>query len=599
MSKIFNRKKTNARPIDSLIKVRIETLETELDFNIQSSTTGKQLFEQVAKTIGLREVWFFSLQFKDVNNQVSWLDLNKSVNQLGNNLEFQLRAKFYPEYIANEVHQDITLRLFYLQVKEQILQDEILCPVDQAILLAACSLQISDGDYSGDLLNQGSFDVYRLLSRRVTSQYRLSEKDWKGKIIKAWIKLNGMTQREAMLNYLKICEELEMYGISYFNIRNKKGKDLYFGVFNMGLNVYESNDQLNPRLGFRFDEIKKISFSGKKCTVRFIDKQTNDFIFFVENVAINEQIIQICIENHELYLRRRQPETEEIIKLRQEIHEERLKEQEERLKKQEERLKEQEERLKKQEELQTNTEILQVQGLAKNVTEQLKGEELESDRAFGGEEQLQLINQPVKVEKNPATINSQRSLRKITVMPSIPESSIGSGDSDLYAPIRQFEPKRSMSWNACPQSYVRRIKPVRSSTVKPILRVNKFVQRSESKVSPLQNEVVQRSESHVPMTKWSAKPKDPPINRTGTSKWTSNNDERQSRAPLNNKWGVNVQEKLKAISQKLEEEQKLDVSANIGVLNENEITFGRNRRRTLSEIQSGNTKNRVKQFENL
>jgi hypothetical protein len=33
-----------------------------------------------------------------------------------NPLQFKFRAKFYPEDVADELIQDITLRLFYLQV---------------------------------------------------------------------------------------------------------------------------------------------------------------------------------------------------------------------------------------------------------------------------------------------------------------------------------------------------------------------------------------------------------------------------------------------------------------------------------------------------
>lgn len=33
-----------------------------------------------------------------------------------NPLQFKFRAKFYPEDVAEEIIQDITLRLFYLQV---------------------------------------------------------------------------------------------------------------------------------------------------------------------------------------------------------------------------------------------------------------------------------------------------------------------------------------------------------------------------------------------------------------------------------------------------------------------------------------------------
>ena len=37
-------------------------MDAELEFAIQPNTTGKQLFDQVVKTIGLREIWFFGLQ---------------------------------------------------------------------------------------------------------------------------------------------------------------------------------------------------------------------------------------------------------------------------------------------------------------------------------------------------------------------------------------------------------------------------------------------------------------------------------------------------------------------------------------------------------
>jgi len=40
------------------VNVRVTTIDAELEFAIQPNTTGKQLFDQVVKTIGLREIWF-------------------------------------------------------------------------------------------------------------------------------------------------------------------------------------------------------------------------------------------------------------------------------------------------------------------------------------------------------------------------------------------------------------------------------------------------------------------------------------------------------------------------------------------------------------
>ena len=76
-----------------------------------------------------------------------------------------------------------------------------------------------------------------------------------------------------MLEYLKIAQDLEMYGVNYFSIKNKKGTELWLGVDALGLNVYERDDQLTPKIGFPWSEIRNISFNDKKFVIKPIDKK--------------------------------------------------------------------------------------------------------------------------------------------------------------------------------------------------------------------------------------------------------------------------------------------------------------------------------------
>ena len=46
-----------------------------------------------------------------------------------------------------------------------------------------------------------------------------------------------------MMEYLKIAQDLEMYGVNYFEIKNKKGTELFLGVDALGLNIYEKEDK--------------------------------------------------------------------------------------------------------------------------------------------------------------------------------------------------------------------------------------------------------------------------------------------------------------------------------------------------------------------
>ncbi len=46
-----------------------------------------------------------------------------------------------------------------------------------------------------------------------------------------------------MSDYLNIAQDLEMYGVTYFEVHNKKGTKLWLGVHNLGMDIYEYNNK--------------------------------------------------------------------------------------------------------------------------------------------------------------------------------------------------------------------------------------------------------------------------------------------------------------------------------------------------------------------
>ncbi|XP_076872827.1 ezrin b [Brachyhypopomus gauderio] len=308
------------------VNVRVTTVDAELEFAIQPSTTGKQLFDQVVKTIGVREVWYFGLQYTDTKNYPTWLKLEKKVNSQDvkkeNPLQFKFRAKFFPEDVSEELIQDITQKLFFLQGKEGILSDEIYCPPETAVLLASYSVQAKFGDFNKEVHQPGYLSSERLLPQRVLEQHNLSREQWEERIRVWHEEHSGMLKEDAMLEYLKIAQDLEMYGVNYFAIKNKKGTDLWLGVDALGLNIYEKNDKLTPKIGFPWSEIRNISFNDKKFVIKPIDKKAPDFVFYSPRLRINKRILQLCMGNHELYMRRRKPDSIEVQQMKAQAREE-------------------------------------------------------------------------------------------------------------------------------------------------------------------------------------------------------------------------------------------------------------------------------------
>ncbi|CAK9294794.1 unnamed protein product [Gordionus sp. m RMFG-2023] len=303
-------------------------MDAELEFAIQPNTTGKQLFDQVVKTIGLREIWFFGLQYVDTKGFTTWLKLNKKVLTQDMKkeipLQFKFRAKFFPEDVSEELIQEITKRMFYLQVKDAILSDEIYCPPETSVLLASYAVHIKYGDYNSDVHKPGFLSNDRLLPQRVFDQHKLSREQWEERIINWYAEHRGMLREDAMMEYLKIAQDLEMYGVNYFEIKNKKGTDLYLGVDALGLNIYEKDDRLNPKIGFPWSEIRNISFSDRRFVIKPIDKKAPDFIFFAPRLRINKRILALCMGNHELYMRRRKPDTIEVQQMKAQAKEEKV-----------------------------------------------------------------------------------------------------------------------------------------------------------------------------------------------------------------------------------------------------------------------------------
>lgn len=227
--------------------VKVLTYEAELEFAIQSVTTGKQLFDQVVRTLGLREVWYFGLQYTDNKGFLNWLQLDKKVLSQdvpkGETLQFKLSVKFYPEDVAEDLIQEVTARMFYLHVKDAIVSGAIFCPPETAVLLASYACQAKYGDYNSEVHHAGNIGTERLLPQRVREQHTMDSKEWDERIVEWWSQLKGKSREEIMLEYLKVAQDFEMYGINFFDIKNKKGTELLVGIDALGINVYKREDQ--------------------------------------------------------------------------------------------------------------------------------------------------------------------------------------------------------------------------------------------------------------------------------------------------------------------------------------------------------------------
>jgi len=561
------------------MNVRVTTMDAELEFAIQATTTGKQLFDQVVKTIGLREVWFFGLQYTDSKGDLTWLKLWKKVMSQNvkkeNPLQFKFRAKFYPEDVAEELIQEITLRLFYLQVKNAILSDDIYCPPETSVLLASYAVQARHGDYNKALHTPGFLANDRLLPQRVMDQHKMSKDEWENNITTWWAEHRGMLREDSMMEYLKIAQDLEMYGVNYFEIRNKKGTELYLGVDSLGLNVYGKDDKLTPKIGFPWSEIRNISYSDRKFIIKPIDKKAPDFMTIAASVRINKRILALCMGNHELYMRRRKPDTIDVQQMKAQAREEKLAKQQQREKlqleiaareKAERKQQEYEDKLKlMQEEMERSQKHLQeAQDIIHKLEEQLK--QLQAAKEDLEERQNELQNMMIRLEESKNMEAAER--QKL--------------EDEIQA--KQAEVQR-----------IREEVEIKDSETR---RLQEEVEAARKKEEELRNiQLANAAKGHLQENQ-----EDDEIVNGDVSKDldTDENiiDPINDRVTLAER-NLHLADQLLALKQDLAQSRDETKETAMDRIHRENVRQGRDKYKTLREIRKGNTKRRVDQFENM
>jgi len=307
-----------------------------LEFSLNWRATGQELFDLVCRTIGLRETWYFGLQYHDSKNYVAWLKLDKRVRdqdvQKTTPMTFLFLAKFYPEDVTEELVQEVTQHLFFLQVKQNILNMDLYCAPEASVLLASYAVQAKYGDFDETTYQPGLLANEDLLPQRVIDQYKMTLEMWEERIKIWYADHKGMSRDEAEMEYLKIAQDLDMYGVNYFQISNKKESDLWLGVTNLGLSIYEQDNKLSPKIMFPWSEISNISFDDKKFIIKTVDKSSPNFTFYSKKLRMNKLILDLCIGNHDLFMRRRKPDPMDVQQMKAQAKKEKLRRQIERSK---------------------------------------------------------------------------------------------------------------------------------------------------------------------------------------------------------------------------------------------------------------------------
>ncbi|XP_015424255.1 PREDICTED: tyrosine-protein phosphatase non-receptor type 3 isoform X3 [Myotis davidii] len=267
-------------------------------FKVNKQDTGQVLLDMAYNHLCVTEKEYFGLQHGDgsVDSPQRWLESSKPIRKQlkgGFPCTLHFRVRFFiPD--PNTLQQEQTRHLYFLQLKMDICEGRLTCPLNSAVVLASYAVQSHFGDYNSSIHHPG----YLSESQFIPDQ----SDDFVTKVESLHEQHSGLKQSEAESCFINIARTLDFYGVELHSGRDLHNLDLMIGIASAGIAVYRKYICTSF---YPWVNILKISFKRKKFFIHQRQKQTEsrDHIvaFNMLNYRSCKTLWKSCVEHHTFF----------------------------------------------------------------------------------------------------------------------------------------------------------------------------------------------------------------------------------------------------------------------------------------------------------
>ncbi|XP_033283403.2 tyrosine-protein phosphatase non-receptor type 3 isoform X4 [Orcinus orca] len=266
-------------------------------FKVNKQDTGQVLLDMAYNYLGVTEKEYFGLQHGDDSvDPPRWLEASKPIRKqlkggIPCTLHFRVRF-FIPD--PNTLQQEQTRHLYFLQLKMDICEGRLTCPLNSAVVLASYAVQSHFGDHDSSIHPPG----YLSDSQFIPDQ----NEDFLAKVEALHEQHSGLKQSEAESCFINIARTLDFYGVELHSGRDLHSLDLMIGIASVGIAVYRKYICTSF---YPWVNILKISFKRKKFFIHQRQKQTESrehiVAFNMLNYRSCKNLWKSCVEHHTFF----------------------------------------------------------------------------------------------------------------------------------------------------------------------------------------------------------------------------------------------------------------------------------------------------------
>ncbi|XP_074641597.1 uncharacterized protein LOC141899285 [Tubulanus polymorphus] len=301
-------------------KVTVVLLDGEqLELVIDVKSRVNHVYCQVCQHLSLRENEYFGLaSYKDEEYQ--FLDLDHKLQKYASKswrskrsngcdasgkplLVLYFRVQYYVNYKL--LRERTSRKLYYLQLRENVLRFCQLCGEERHFQLAAYAMQADLGNFYGKKHSGTYFEpseyfpAWIIANRGIPYIMKNMPKFHKD--------LRGMSKMEAQIQFIKeASSQPAAHNIHLYPIRLKKSDkkpNLWMGICPTGLEIYEPReDGFKSLMGmFEWTSVQRLQFDRKKFQIRMVNGGRR-FAYYTTTQDQAAHLFWLCQKTHQLQM---------------------------------------------------------------------------------------------------------------------------------------------------------------------------------------------------------------------------------------------------------------------------------------------------------
>ncbi|XP_051813369.1 tyrosine-protein phosphatase non-receptor type 3 isoform X3 [Acanthochromis polyacanthus] len=286
-----------------LVQLLDGTIET---FRVSKQDEGVVLLDLVCDHLGLQERQLFSLQIRESSTAIAsiaanthsprWLEpekpLKKQIKGLASPFYLNFRVRFFISD-PNSLQHEQTRHLYFLQIRTDVREGRLQCPLSAAVVLASYAVQSEIGDHSPSRL-----PGYLSKSHFIPEQ----DEDFLSKVEDLHPQHKGLKQSEAELCFLNTARTLDLYGVELHAAMDTNSAPLVVGLASSGVAIFCN---MICSSFFPWGNIIKISFKRKRFLIHLKRKhgetQDCEVSLLLHCPKTCKNLWRSCVDHHSFF----------------------------------------------------------------------------------------------------------------------------------------------------------------------------------------------------------------------------------------------------------------------------------------------------------